>query len=130
MSFSSANDFLRDMGVTNETATDEQRKEALWMAFEKELPAGMSYLKALAEKARQTDETAIGIHGHTEDTIKDCQRLVGNSVPRAILEEKLGVPFESYNCHYPVTAPNRKKLKVSLQTQIDLQNGNLASVNC
>lgn len=130
MSFGSADAFLSEMGVTNATATDAQREEALWNAFWKELPAGMTYLENLAKKALETGKMALGIDGHTAQTIKDCQRLIGNTVPRGILERRFGVPFESYNCHYPITAPTRKDLKVTMQVQIDLQNGNLASVDC
>lgn len=130
MSFSSADAFLLEMGVTNETANDDQREEALWKAFWKELPEGMAYLKNLAEQALQKGDMALGLEGHTEQTIKDCQRLVGNTVPRQILEKRFGVPFESYNCHYPLAAPTRDKLRVTMKTQIDLQNGNLSSVHC
>lgn len=130
MSFGSADTFLQEMGTTNATATDDQREEALWKAFWKELPDGMAYLKNLAEQAKQKDGMALGIDGHTEQTIKDCQRLIGNTIPRQILEKRFGVPFESYNCHYPITAPTRAQLKVTMETQINLQNGALSSVHC
>jgi hypothetical protein len=130
MSFGSADTYLKEMGVTNETANDEQREEALWKAFWQELPDGMAYLKALAERAQHEGRMVVGMDGHTEQTIKDCQRLVGNTVPRAILEKRFGVPFESYNCHYPATAPQRDQLQLTMQAQIDLQNGRLASVHC
>jgi hypothetical protein len=130
MSFSSADTFLQDMGVTNATATDAQREEALWQAFWKELPEGMNYLQNLVNKAKETGRMVLGIEGHTEQTIKDCQRLVGNTIPRGILEKRFGVPFESYNCHYPATAPARNLLTMSMETQIDLQNGNLSRVHC
>ncbi len=130
MSFSSADTYLKEMGVTNETATDAQREEALWLAFNNELPAGMKFLSDLATKAKVKNGIVIGLEGHTEQTIKDCQRLCGNVIPRSILEKRLGVAIESYNCHYPVMAPDRASLNVTMQTQIDLQNGNLSSVHC
>ena len=130
MSFSSADTYLTDMGVTNVTANDNQREEALWLAFWNELPAGMNFLKGLADKAKGENRTVIGLEGHNEDTIKDCQRLCGNVIPRTILEKRFGVAIESYNCHYPVVAPDRASLNINMQTQIDLQNGNLSSVHC
>lgn len=130
MSFGSADRHLKEMGVTNETANDNQREEALWKAFWEELPAGMAYLENLVKQAHEKGDMVIGMEDHTEDTIKDCQRLIGNSIPRQILEKRWGVPFESYNCHYPATAPTRDKLKMTMQVQIDLQNGRMASVHC
>ncbi|HEY0901854.1 MAG TPA: hypothetical protein VGD95_07000 [Micavibrio sp.] len=130
MSFSSADAYLKEMGVTNETASDAQREEALWKAFQNELPDGVNYLSDLAAKAKGENRTVIGLEGHNEQTIKDCQRLCGNVIPRTILEKRLGVAIESYNCHYPVMAPDRASLHVNMQTQIDLQNGNLSSVHC
>lgn len=130
MSFSSVETFLNKMGVTNQTATDEQRESALIEAFWAELPDGMNYLKALSEKAKTEGRTVIGIDGHTEQTIKDCQRLVGNTIPRRLLEKHFGVPFESYNCHYPVTAPDKDVLQIDIKTQIDLQNGTTARPHC
>lgn len=130
MSFSSADAYLKEMGVTNETANDNQREEALWKAFWNELPDGMNFLKNLSDKAKSEDRMVIGLEGHTEKTIKDCQRLCGNTIPRQILEKRFGVALESFNCHYPVMAPDRASLHVTMQTQIDLQNGNLSSVHC
>ena len=130
MSFGSADTYLQEMGVTNETANDNQREQALLKAFWNELPDGMAYLEALSNRAKSEGRMVVGMDNHTEQTIKDCQRLVGNTVPRTILEKHFGVPFESYNCHYPATAPSRSQLKLTMQAQIDLQNGRLAMVDC
>lgn len=46
MSFSSADSIFKRC-VTNETANDNQREEALWQAFWKELPDGMAFLDTL-----------------------------------------------------------------------------------
>jgi hypothetical protein len=130
MSFSSAERFLRDMGVTNETATDEQRKSALLSAFRNELPRGFSFLEKLATRAKNENKPVMELDGYDDELVAQLTRLTGHTVPRELLEEEFGVGLGSYNCHYPVASPPGTKPKLSLKMQIDLQNGQLASVDC
>lgn len=130
MSFSSADRFLTEMGVTNETATDTQRKAALLQAFRHELPRGYAFLEKLANRAKAEGEPVMELEGYDPELVAQLTRLTGHTVPRELLEEEFGVGLGSYNCHYPVASPPGTKPRLSLKTQIDLQNGQLASVDC
>lgn len=130
MSFSSADRFLREMGVTNETATDEQRSAALLRAFQHELPRGYAFIEKLATQAKAEQRSVMQLDGYDSELVAQLSRLVGHTVPRQLLEQHFAVQLGSYNCHYPVATPPDKKPTLSLKTQIDLQNGQLATVDC
>jgi len=130
MSFASADKYLAAMGITNANACDCQRSKALLQAFREELPRGYAFIEKLATRAKADNATVMELEGYDEELVGQLTRLVGHTVPRELLEKHFDVKLGSYNCHYPVAAPGSKPLKLSLKTQIDLQNGNLASVDC
>jgi hypothetical protein len=130
MSFGTATRFLEEQGVDNETATDAQRAQALIKAFWQELPRGMAFLEQLSNKAKAANDSVMQLEGYDEELVGQLTRLVGHTVPRQLCEQHFGVQLDSYNCHYPVATPPERKPKLSLKTQIDLQNGRLASVDC
>jgi len=130
MSFSSANEFLLEMGVTNETGTDAQRAEALLQAFRRELPRGFAFIEKLAQRAKAEDRAVMELEGYDSELVAQLTRLVGHTVPRQLLEKHFDIALGSYNCHYPVAGPKPNSLELSLKTQIALQNGELAMVDC
>jgi hypothetical protein len=130
MSFGTATRFLAEQGVDNETATDAQREVALLKAFWQELPRGMDFLQKLAARAVAEDRSVMELEGYDAELVAQLTRLVGHTVPRTLCEKHFEVNLASYNCHHPVASPPGKRPAISLKTQIDLQNGNLASVDC
>jgi hypothetical protein len=112
-------------------ASEEQLRDALLEAFRRDLPLGLEVLRKVADKAKQIARSRV-LHIEDPNTPvgKQIIRLLGCDISRGIVERHFDVAFGFYNCCGVVVSTCRKCLQMSMQEQIDLQNGVLALADC
>lgn len=131
MSYPSIVGILEQMQVTNLLqATPKQQEEALWRAFQEDLPLGVEYLRKMAQEVLSGAKRLLKVEDPNSALGKQLIRLLGTDVARPICERRLRVCFGFYNCCSVVAAETREDLNISLVEQIQLQNGTLASADC
>lgn len=130
MSYPSVKLIVKEKNINLNSATDAELKEVLWMALEKDLADGIAYLKNQAEEVRVSGARVLKTENPSSPLGQQIIRLLGTDVARALCSEKLGVAFGFYNCCNPVAAPSNSTLKLSIQEQIMLQNGEMSYANC
>ena len=136
MSYPSITSVLEERRVDLNTATQAQLEGALLEAFRRDLPDGMSYLKMMAAKVKQTGQRLLQPEDPNSPLGKQLIRLLGTDVARGIVgrefDSEFGIEFGIglYNCCGVVMAPTREALAMNMREQIMLQNGVLASADC
>ena len=108
-------------------------KDSFLAAFKTDLPLGFAFLEAIAEKRKTLGEAVSFNEAPGSDLGKQIIRLLGANVPRALLEEVLGVRFLFLNCcGGRVYLPDEPfpDLNEQMQLQYDNQNGVNASADC
>lgn len=154
MSFPSAITTLTAMGVTPETATPEQAKQALLTAMQTDTKDGFAYLTGLVDACRTKAEDVVA---HVRSFIacdgcksqvlraewlpsgglkvdvdpdsklgKQVMRLLGTDAARAVAAEHFGMSFALANCCGGVTGDGKKKVEFTPADQIRWQT----SINC
>src|SRR5258708_5623297 len=112
------------------TLTGDQQEEALWRAFQTDLPLGMAVVTADAQEVKLTGKRKLTPEDPNSPLGKQLIRLLGTDIARGILEKRLGVAFALYNCCGRVVAVDKTALQLSMAEQIMLQNGTLATADC
>ncbi|MEX0930562.1 MAG: hypothetical protein WDZ79_02665 [Candidatus Paceibacterota bacterium] len=129
MSYPSVSGHLNEMGVSLETASEDQLHDALLTAFQEDLPLGFARVCELVERFRAGNERRgqLELHPLSEEG-KQLARLLGADVARRVLERHFAVSFGFYNCCRALVAGNRDDLAMSLREQIACQDP--AMVHC
>ena len=128
MSYPSVQKHLETLGVTNETATDEQRQKAFIAAVQEDLPLGWVKVNELVEKLKEIGERVMLSLNPNSEEGKQYARLLGPDMPRQVLQNHFDVAFGFYNCCGGVAAESFELLDLSLREQIDAQHPNF--VDC
>jgi hypothetical protein len=154
MSFPSALSALLAMGVTPETATPEQAKQALLTAMQTDTKDGMAYLAGLVDACRTKAEDVVA---HVRGFIacdgckskvlraewlpsgglkvdvdpdsklgKQVMRLLGTDAARAVASEHFGMSFALANCCGGIAGDDKKKTVFTPGDQIRWQT----SIDC
>ena len=129
MSYPSIHTQLEEMGVTLETADDEQLQVAFIGAFREDLPLGFAKVEELVEKLTMSgqDRVMLSLNPNSPEG-RQYARLLGPDIPRQVLEDHFGIAFGFYNCCGGVAAEEKKKLGMSMREQIEAQHPNF--VDC
>jgi hypothetical protein len=130
MSYPSISEIMTARGLSLETASDRELRDALWEAFNVNLKEGVQYLTSLAAEVKESGKKVVRPEDPDSPLGKKIIRLLGTDVARSIMSERLGVPFALYNCCCAVAAPSAEELEVSAREQIAMQDGTIASANC
>lgn len=130
MSYPSINEIMKRRGINPETASETDLKGALWEAFETNLPLGVAYLRNVAAKVKEGGKRILQPEDPNSPLGKQLIRLVGTDVARNICQAELGVSLALYNCCGVVGAPSEMDLAMTVQEQIALQDGTLATADC
>ena len=130
MSYPSITAVLEERHVDLDTATHAELEGVLLEAFQRNLPDGMSYLKTVAARVKQTGQRLLQPEDPNSPLGKQLIRLLGTDVARGIVESEFDIAFGLYNCCGVVAASTRNALAMNMREQILLQNGALASADC
>jgi len=130
MSYPSINEIMERRGINANTASATDLKSALWEAFETNLPDGVAYLRSLAEKVKSGGKRILQPEDPNSPLGKQLIRLIGTDVARGICQTELGIGLGLYNCCGVVGAPSEMDLAMTVQEQIALQDGTLATADC
>jgi len=129
MSYPSVSTHLDKMGVSPETAREDQLHSALLAAFREDLPLGFDRVRELVERFRTGNERRDQLElDPLSEEGKQLARLLGADVARGVLEQHFGVCFGFYNCCRALVAGNRDALAMSVREQIECQDP--AMVHC
>jgi hypothetical protein len=117
------------MGVSSETASENQLHSALLAAFREDLPLGFARVRELVERFHEGNERRDQLElDPLSKEGKQLARLLGADVARKVIEKHLGVCFGFYNCCRALVAENREDLAMSVREQIECQDP--AMVDC
>ncbi len=130
MSYPSVKKVLEASGINTETATAAELRTVLWETFKRDLAEGVNHLTGLAQRVKEGGERLLDIQDPNSQLGKQLIRLVGTDIARGICQQQLGVAFGIYNCCSIVAASEQSGLNMTMQEQIKLQNGVLASADC
>jgi len=131
MSYPSVIAHLEKMGVSPETASEDQLHWALLGACRDDLPLGFDHVRELVERFHAGNEKRDQLE--LDPLSPGGQQLarllgVGADAARPVLEKHFGVCFGFYNCCRALVAENRDDLAMSVREQIKCQDP--AMVDC
>lgn len=137
MSFPSISAVLEERGLNVDTAPENDLENALWEAFNRDLPLGVAFVTNLADQVRHKGRKLIINEDPNSPCGKQVMRLLGTDVARKVcrdqMRQRTGIPTLAlclYNCCGGGGAPTEEELKPDPRTQIKLQNGTLAPAHC
>lgn len=130
MSYPSIAEIIAQRGISLNTASEGELREALWEAFNVNLKEGVDYLTALATEVKEKGQKIVRPEDPDSPLGKKIIRLLGTDVARSIMSGRLGVSFALYNCCCAVAAPSAEELALSALEQITMQDGTIATANC
>lgn len=121
MSYTFVNTAMQDMNVTNETATDEQRKAALLFAFEHDLPLAWSTLHNMLSDLNENPNTRVTCElDITSDNYKQMVRMFAATVPTQILTKEFDIHMGFYSGGTFVIAKTEDILGINLKEQLNI----------
>lgn len=141
MSYLSIESVLNERGLSNEDATEAQRKAALWEAFQRDLPLGIAWVRALVATFIQNSKQRTVINEDPKsETGGQVIRLLGTDVAREVCRESCmrefnlpSLAFGLFNCCGGVVAESEDKLNMTAEEQIRQQtkgSGKKAPQHC
>ncbi len=128
MSYPSVDGHLTKQGVTMDTATDDQMRQAFINAFKEDLPLGWAKVEELVDKLKQMGARAMLTLNPNSPEGKQFARLLAPDIPRDVLQRHFGVKFGFYNCCKGVAGREPDDLKMTLREQMEAQHPNF--VDC
>ena len=129
MSYPSIHAYLQKMGVTPESASEEQLQSAFISAFQEDIPLGFARVEELVQKLKDSDKDRVMLSLDPKSPEgQQYARLLGPDVPRQVLEQHFNVAFGFYNCCGGTAAIDKTKIKMNKREQIAVQHPNF--VDC
>jgi hypothetical protein len=137
LSFPSIVRIIEERGVDLETASETTLRNALWEAFQTDLPEGIAWLRNLVSDMAAKKNVVMRSEDPNSPLGRKISRLMGADIARSIVAEKLGeefgVPelaFGFCNCCSVKVALSKELLRMTAREQVECQNGVLASADC